>query len=101
MNDPEPTKNQRFVKNLMWMVNSGDEAEAMSTTDLIEALCHLDHNHISSLESAIFGEVVFRMKYPVTWRLRKHWSKWSAKYHAWKYCRKRKPKPTTAKGENE
>jgi hypothetical protein len=86
----EPTKVQKFVKNMMWMINSGDEAESMSTNDLIEAICNLDHYHCSSLESAIFGEVVFRMRHPFTWKLRAKWSKLVNRYEAWKYCRRTK-----------
>lgn len=83
----ESTKAQLFVKNMNWMINSGDEAEAMKTKDLAETLCELDHNHVSSLESAIFGEAFFRLQHPFTWRLR-HWcSKIGTKYHTWKYFR--------------
>jgi len=85
----EPSKSQMFVKNMEWMCNSGDEAESMKTKELLECLCELDKNHISSLESAICGEVVFRLLHPFTWRLRRRWSKISAKYHAWKYLRKK------------
>lgn len=86
----EPSKAQKFVRNMRWMINSGDEAEAMSTPDLLESLCQLDHNHFSSLESAIYGEVVYRLSHPFTWRLRRRWSKISARYSAWQYCRRKK-----------
>ena len=85
----EPTKYQKFYKNMMWMLNSGEEAEAMTTPELIESLCELDHNHVSSLESAIFGEVVFRLNHPNTWRIIRAWNRIVAKYQAWKYCRKK------------
>lgn len=86
----EPTKEQKFVRNMMWMVESGDEAQAMTKHELIEAICNLDHYHCSSLESAVFGEVVFRLSHPVTWRLRAKLDKIKAKYDAWKYLRNSK-----------
>ncbi len=89
----EPTKAQKFVRNMMWMINSGEEAEAMSNKELAEALCDcglIGHEHISSLESAVVGEVLERLKHPYTWRFRRRWSKLNAKYQAWKYLR-RKP----------
>ena len=84
----EPTKAQKFVKNMMWMMHSGQEAESMSRDELIESLCELDHYHCSSLESAIFGESVYRIRHPFTWRLRRLWSKITTKYETWKYLRR-------------
>jgi hypothetical protein len=89
----EPTKAQLFVKNMMWMINSGEEAEAMSNKELAEALCEcglVGQEHVSSLESAVVGEVLARLQHPYTWRLRRCWSKLDAKYHAWKYLRRKK-----------
>lgn len=84
----EPTKAQKFVRDMNWMIASGREVEAMDRIELVESLCELDHYHISSLESAIFGESVFRLQHPMTWRLRRVWQKIDARYSAWKYLRR-------------
>lgn len=87
----EPTKEQLFVKNMQWMINSGEEAESMSTPELLEALCELDGGrHVSSLESAIVGEVVYRLQHPNTWRIRRWCFNLKCRYDAWKYCRRNK-----------
>ena len=38
MEDQQPSKEQKFVKNMMWMINSSDEAAAMKTATLFVLL---------------------------------------------------------------
>ena len=86
----KPTKAQELVKNMQWMINSSDEVEAMTKTELIGSLCEFDTYHVSSFESWVFSEVVFRMSYPCTWRIRRWWMKVDAKYQTCKYFRRMK-----------
>lgn len=86
----EPSKDQRFVQNMNWMMSSANEVESMTGDELAESLCELDHYHMSSLESWLFSEVVFRLQHPFTWRVRRIGQKINARYSAWQYLRRRK-----------
>lgn len=92
MKNDEPTKAQLFYKNMMWMINSGEEAEAMSTKELVTAFCDMPaigQEHVSSLESAITGEVIYRLQHPLTWKLRRWlWDLIGSRVSAWNYRRK-------------
>jgi hypothetical protein len=80
----------RFMRNMNWMISSGAEAEAMNRAELVDSLCEMDRFHISSLESAILSEAVFRIQHPMTWRLRRVWQRIEARYSVWKYLRRKK-----------
>jgi endonuclease III-like uncharacterized protein len=91
MSDTE--RNKRLVQCLRWMINSGDEAESMSNKELAEVLCEcpgVGQEHVSSLESAVIGEVLERLQHPYTWRLRRRWSKINARFQAWRYWRNKR-----------
>lgn len=77
MSDGE-SKFDRFQRQMRGMCNAMEEAQQMSNADLSEMLANLDRYGISSLESAIFGEVVFRLTYLFTWKIRNWWRKFRA-----------------------
>lgn len=78
----KPGDYQKLMRVFHGIWDSGNQAEAMTTDELCTALAELKlegGEHIASLESAVKGEALHRLKHPFTWKLKQLWNRYAHK----------------------